>query len=651
MTESAETGSGLTRGRETGYSDSEDWLANTILEAAEVASIGVFVTAASDGLRNVFANRAAAGILGKSQEELLTIDPFAMLTGGEQSRLDSFVAAFASTGAFPPTVETTIRRPDGSEAFLEVGFGGIAVGEAPGVVSFVTDVTSRMLALDSLKRSEERFRSVVESIPEAIFITEGTSLTYANPAFVELIGVDPSQDGPLDVLDFVHPDDVSRLKEQSDGLLAGPATHAEYRLRARDGSFITLEVAAIGADFDGKRAVLFLGHDVTEQKQLEGQILQADRLAVLGTLAAGMAHAINNPLSYTLLNLEHVARRMRDMATEHDYYSEARVRLAEAHDGADRVAKVVRQMRALSRARPSAPGPVDIRSVLEGVLAMIGNEIRYRGQLVTRFDPIPRVWASEGELEQAFLGLLLNVARSRPEESSQGREIRLSLGKDGTGAAVVTVSDDGLPMSPEVRARLFDPFSEAMGLGLAMCHAIFTSLGGQLVAESGPGSGTTFRVTLPASKEETRVESSRSSIPATPTPDPSPARARVLVIDDDPGVARTLRVMLEANHEVKSVESAREGLRLLLSDQNFDIVFCDLVMPEVSGIDLYCALELNRPESTKRVVFMTGAAFTPDAERFLSRVPNPRIEKPFSLARVEQLLAQAVRARNAPPTA
>src|SRR5581483_9155196 len=164
---------------------------------------------------------------------------------------------------------------------------------------------------------------------------------------------------------------------------------------------------------------------------------------------AGMAHAINNPLSYKLLNLEHVARRMRGLAAGHEYYAEARVRLAEAHDGADRVAKVVRQMRTLSRARGAAPAAVDVRAVLENVLAMIGNEIRYRGQLVTRFEPVPKVWAREGELEQAFLGLLLYVARSRPEETSQAREITLLVRQDPSGGALVCVSDKGPPLDPE----------------------------------------------------------------------------------------------------------------------------------------------------------------------------------------------------------
>lgn len=620
-----------------------------MLRAAEAAGIGVMVTVADGALRIAYANPAAEALFGRGAGELADLDPMALLTEVERGRLGQLASDFLATGAFPPTLETTVTQAGGKEISLELGLGRFAVNGQFGVLAFIADVTLRRTALESLRRSEERFRSVVETIPEAIFITDGTLLDYANPAFRTLFELG-SADGetPLDVLELLHPDDASRVAAQIDDLLHGPAARLECRLTSRSGREVILELSAIGVEGSEQPKVLWLGHDVTERKRLESKLLQADRLGVLGTLAAGMAHSINNPLAYTLLNLEHVARRMRDLGTEHDYYAEARVRLAEAHDGADRIAKVVRQMRALSRSRPSEPAAVDLRNVLESVLAMIGNEIRYRGQLVTRYDVTPRVWASEGELEQSFLGLLLYVARSLPENASGGREIRLSLGTGDAGESVVTVSDDGLSLDEDEKARLFDPFAsgDATGLGLAMCHAIFTSLEGRIDVESGPNGGTVFRVKLPPASGAGAIESRKpKSVRSTLPPGSTAARARVLVIDDDPGVASTLRAMLEAHHEVRSVERAREGLRLLLGPDEFDVVFCDLIMPEVSGVDLYCSLELNRPDRAERLVFMTGGVFTPEAERFLANVPNPRVEKPFSLARVEQLLAQAMEKR------
>lgn len=638
-----------THGGDLEDAERASWLAGSILCAADAAGIGVTVTIADEGLRNAYVNQAAEALFGRPSQELMALGPMDLLTAGERARLGKAASDFMETGAFPRTVETAITRFDGKEISLELGLGGITVNGQTGVLAFFADVTPRRAALESLRRSEERFRSVVETIPEAIFITDGTVLDYANPAFRALFELGSAEsEGPLDVLELLHPDDASRVATQIDDLLHGPAAHLECRLTSRSGREVILELSAIGVEVNEQPKILWLGHDVTERKRLESKLLQADRLGVLGTLAAGMAHSINNPLAYTLLNLEHVARRMREIGTEHDYYAEARVRLAEAHDGADRIAKVVRQMRALSRSRASEPGAVDLRNVIESVLAMIGNEIRYRGALVTRYDVAPRVWASEGELEQSFLGLLLYVARSLPENASGSREIRLWVGTGTTGESVVTVSDDGLSLGEEEKARLFDPFAsgDAAGLGLAMCHAIFTSLDGRIDIEVGPNGGTVFRVTFPPATGPSAPDSKKpNSVRSTLPPSTPSGRARVLVIDDDPGVASTLRAMLEAHHEVRSVEQAREGLRLLLGPDEFDVVFCDLIMPEVSGMDVYCALELHSADRAARLVFMTGGVFTPEAERFLASVPNRRIEKPFSLARVEQLLSQALEQR------
>lgn len=623
-----------------------EWLSSIILEAAGSASIGVAVVASRPELRFLYATPSAEALYGRSLDELRRTNPLDILSVEDLPRLERVANAFRSTGTFPPTLDATVAKPDGTRVFLDIGLGGIEIGGVPGIVAFMADMTLARAALESLKRSEQRFRSLVESIPEAIFVTAGTIVAYANPAFELALGLDANASATgLDVIDLVHPDDGQRMSNQIDDLTSGPVAHAEYRVRTRDGGFITLEVSAISAEFDGRMSVLWLGRDVTRRKELEAQLLQADRLAVLGTLSAGMAHAINNPLLYTLLNLEHVARRMRQLGSIRDYQAEARVRLAEAHDGAERVAKIVRQMRGLSRVRQSAPSSVDLRLVIENVLAMVGNEIRHRGQLVTRIGPMPRVHATESELEQALLGLLVYVARSLPDEIGEAREICLVTSTDAEGKAVVVVSDNGPALCDEAKLHLFDPFGseDASGLGLAMSHSILSSFDGSIDVESGPTRGTTFRVVLPAAEAAESVRHPRPrSVPPPPAPIAEARPARVLVVDDDPGVASALRAMLESHHEVTAVDNGREALKILLGEEVFDVVFCDLVMPELSGIDLYYALELNRPQKAARVVFMTGGVFTAEAESFLAHVRNRRIEKPFSLARIEQLLAEAV---------
>lgn len=620
-----------------------EWLASALTEGTDAAGIGVILTT-SKPLQNVYAS-PAAGRLFHTPSSSIPKNPLDTYAREDQARLSRIASVFASQGVLPDVIEEGIPRRDGTKSFVQMGFAPTTVKEGRAAVTFLADVTPEHLALDSLRKSEARFRSVVENVPEPIFIIEGSTLAYCNSTFRALLEIGESPERP-DISSFMPRAESDRLGAWIGTLVPGQTERGEYQMTAASGRALTLGLSAIAIDVDGGRSALFVGHDITESKEMEAQLLQSDRLAVLGTLAAGMSHAINNPLAYTLLNLEHVSRRLRTLNVEREYHSEARVRLAEAHDGAERVAKVVRQMRSLSRAKNSTPGPVDVRGVIDNVLAMVGNEIRYRGQLVTQCDVAPRVWAREGELEQAFLGLLLYVARSMPEQPNLERQIGVTTGADEHGNARVVVTDDGPPIPPETRARLFDPFAsgETLGLGLAMCQAVLASLEGQLAVTSDPEYGTRFEVVLPGYDGAAAAESRRSlaPIPSLSLPPPQTARARVLVIDDDPGVASTLRAMLEAHHEVTSVERAREALHLLMGEQEFDVVFCDLVMPELSGMELFSALELNRPQIVDRFVFMTGGVFTPEAERFLSRVPNLRIEKPFSLTRVEQLLAYAM---------
>jgi CheY-like chemotaxis protein len=159
--------------------------------------------------------------------------------------------------------------------------------------------------------------------------------------------------------------------------------------------------------------------------------------------------------------------------------------------------------------------------------------------------------------------------------------------------------------------------------------------------ESLPRGGTVFRVCLPLDTREVTLPPPRPAMESEPPPAPS-SRAQVLVVDDDAGVIEALRVMLEDEHDVTCMTSGREALRLLLRGERFDVVFCDLMMPEVSGMDLFEALRLNRPGQESSLVFMTGGAFTREADRFLARVPNPRIDKPFDMRSLSKILRRMV---------
>jgi CheY-like chemotaxis protein len=242
------------------------------------------------------------------------------------------------------------------------------------------------------------------------------------------------------------------------------------------------------------------------------------------------------------------------------------------------------------------------------------------------------VEGDEARLGQVFSNLLVNAAQAIPEGQADDNEIRITTETDASGRAVVEVRDTGPGIPADILGRIFDPFfttkmvGEGTGLGLSICHNIVTGLGGEIVAESEMGRGTTFRVVLPAASLEagSARKEAVASRPAADRP------GRILVVDDDPMMGKTLRRGLAEEHEVTVVTDGRQALDLLLGGRWFDVILCDLMMPNVTGMDLYAELSCALPEIVDRIVFMTGGAFTPAGRSFLASVPNQRLEKPFA---------------------
>jgi CheY-like chemotaxis protein len=250
-----------------------------------------------------------------------------------------------------------------------------------------------------------------------------------------------------------------------------------------------------------------------------------------------------------------------------------------------------------------------------------------------------------------------------PEARGATNEIKVRVRPDGDEGVVLEVADNGEGIPQEILSRIFDPFfttkprGEGMGLGLSICHGIVTALGGRITVHSSVADGTTFRVALPTSARED-VESdpptsgtanAANTTKASNTTRPPPARrlprARVLVIDDEIPIANTLRDLLGANHDVTATTNVGDALGAIDDGGDFDVVFCDLMMPGKSGIELYEELLGRAPAVAKRVVFMTGGAFTARAADFLGSVSNRRIEKPFSIGLIERIVREMAAAR------
>jgi PAS domain S-box-containing protein len=490
-------------------------------------------------------------------------------------------------------------------------------------------------------RNERRFRALIENGSDGISVigADGAVL-YRSPSSSRIVGYGPDSTTPGTIFDYVHPEDRELVMRLWGEALEKPDVpiHSEARVRREDGSWRVLEGVLVNRLADPAVCGLVCNfRDITERRRLEERLLIADRMASVGTLAAGVAHEINNPLAYIHANLD-LALELIATGKAAGSLAQMTDALRDAKEGAERVRAIVRELKTFSRPGDAPAGPVDVNQVLHSSLLMARNEISHRARLVTHFAQAPSVTATEARLGQVFLNLLVNAAQAISPGNSEVNEIRVSTSTDVAGNAVVLVRDSGCGMTPEIRRRIFDPFfttkpvGVGTGLGLSICHGIVSALGGQIFVESEPGKGSEFRVVLPPS---VRFPEARMSPMAKES---GKHRGRILAIDDDPLIRKVLERALETEHDVRVLGDAREALADIDRGATYDVILCDLMMPGMTGMGLHEALARSRPELAERMVFLTGGAFTEAARAFLDRVPNLRMEKPIGLSDLRGLV-------------
>jgi PAS domain S-box-containing protein len=539
---------------------------------------------------------------------------------------------------------------------VEVSRGGAAVASSEegsvdadsGPVSAFRDMSGRSEADERLRRSEELLRESQEIAHVGSWDWDlRTNVVTRSAELYRIYGMSEEElaDTVGVAFDRVHPSDRDRVRAAMTAAVEQRRSYALDLRQDRPGEarFLHARGRAV-CDASGK-AIRLVGtmQDVTAQKHVEARLRQADRMASIGTLAAGVAHEINNPLTYILANLDLVAEQLREMAagSPSEPLTELTTLVAEAREGGERVRTIVRGLKTLSRAGDEERRVVlDVRSILDVAARLANNEIAPRARLVRDFAEVPLVEADEAKLIQVFVNLLVNATQALPAGRAHDHEIALATRKDEAGRVVVEVRDTGAGMSREVLARVFEPFFTTRpiglgtGLGLSICHGIITALGGEISARSEPGKGSVFQVALPAAK--TLDASPAATAPAVAT---AGKRGRILIVDDDVLVGKTLSRVLK-EHDVTVLTDAREARDRLVGGEHFDLILCDLMMPEMTGMELHAALGRTDPALLDRMIFVTGGAFTSAAAEFLDRVPNERIDKPFDSKKIRDLVQQ-----------
>jgi signal transduction histidine kinase len=399
-----------------------------------------------------------------------------------------------------------------------------------------------------------------------------------------------------------------------------------------------------------------LRREMAERTRVEEELRRAQRLESLGRLAAGLGHEINNPLNFVSGSIEMLDSelpRLRGRIPE-DQWQRLEEVVRTAAVGVGRIAQIIGNIKLFSRP-PETPGEaVDIWKTLTWCVKMIEDRLSSDVELVIDLADVPPVLGTRLEIEQVFLNLLENAVQAVTERGGPAQRIRVSTrdGDDdenddggGDGGVLVEIADTGPGVPADVADKLFDPFfttrppSEGTGLGLAVSHSIVTALGGRIDIRNADTGGAVVTVRLPTARVDTLPP---APMRMPPRPQPAGRKARVLVIDDEPLM---LRIMAHAlrEHEVVTVQTGREALELI-GDNPFDVMFCDVMMPGMSGSEFYEALAAAHPGAEQRIIFITGGARGDEAQRFVDRVSNECLEKPIPSdelrARVNQVLAR-----------
>jgi nitrogen-specific signal transduction histidine kinase len=362
-----------------------------------------------------------------------------------------------------------------------------------------------------------------------------------------------------------------------------------------------------------------------------------NRIALLGTLAARLAHEINNPLTFILPSID---QAMEDLGALVDQVPSLRATIStlrEAREGAEHASLVARDVRMFSRREPGAVGSVDLRRVLDATLRLAHRDVEAKAKLVRDYDGVPPVLGSEVGLGQVFLNLVVNAVQAIPAGDPYRQRVTVRA-REELDRVVVEVSDTGTGMSEDLQRRIFEPYfttkseGDGTGLGLSISRDLVASYGGTLDVRSEVGRGSTFTVTLKAMPRDS-VTSSR----------PPVRKGRVLVVDDDAFVAEAVRQALATENEVVVAPSGPEALALLSIGESFDAILCDLMMPEMDGMRFYDEVSNVAGSVTEVIAFLSGGVEDEATEVFLARTGRPVLEKPFDPEGLREYVRERVR--------
>jgi two-component system NtrC family sensor kinase len=397
----------------------------------------------------------------------------------------------------------------------------------------------------------------------------------------------------------------------------------------------------VGAHLELDRQNRSLEATVRERTE---RLLQSEKVATMGSLLAGVAHELNNPLAVVMGQSTLLGESTSDPASAR--------RAQKILAGADRCVRIVRNFLALARQHPPERADVQLNRVVQEAVELLAYELRTGGVEVSLSltEDLPTLWADAHQLHQVIVNLIAN-AHHAMRAGQPPRRIALATRHEVGPTVYVEVSDTGPGIPAEIQTRIFEPFfttkptGQGTGLGLSLCRGIVENHGGTITVESEPGRGARFVIALPVlPRPDALVTGQRVDAEA---PAPSGPRA-ILVVDDEPEIAAVLAEALEVDgHRSTTAPDGAEALRQL-ERRPFDLVLTDTKMPVMDGAEFYREVERRFPALGHRVIFLTGDVLDPEKRRFLEGTGAPFLMKPFELGEVRRLVRRMLAGSAAP---
>jgi PAS domain S-box-containing protein len=608
------------------------------------------------GGKIIYANPGLLHFLGYESAEELVGEPTLSLIFPEfheiiQSRAQNISA---QEGLYNPVMELKIRRKNGEGVHVKGESISVIHQGMPANMVIFQDISLRKKVEESLRKSDKNFKTIIEEMPDGVMIVDRNQVLFMNRTLLVRLGyacVEEVQGCPTS--DFIHPDFQSIIRERVSRVLGQEVANPllKIKLLGKGGKPVDYESSSISIQFDGEPAVVAVMRDMTLQNEIEHHAALNDKLATVGTLAAGVAHEINNPLTYVLANLVFLKENFDELKIrmgEKDFtiegcqklLKEIQGELADTTKGGERIRDIVRGLKSFVRTNEDEVAAVDLNQTVELAVHMTLNEFKHKAKLEKDFAPnLPALTVNPGKLQQVFINLLINAAQAIGDRNPEDNKIRVRTGQRD-GSLFAEFSDSGKGIPENILPRIFDPFfttkpvGVGTGLGLSICDEIVRRYKGSIEVKSEVGKGTTFTVCLPLENGY------RAAAAGLPTPSTT-RHGRVLVVDDEPGNLEVLNRVLKKQNDVLSALTGLDALVILEREGGkVDAIVSDLNMPDMDGTALYKVVAEKFPGLEKRFIFITGGIFTAESREFLKTIPNPCLEKPFEFEDLLRAVSQ-----------